>query len=233
MNNFLQKIVIEPLNSFLEKVSHFLPNLLSFLLILILGIVLGIVFKSIFLRFFRRLKLDKFSEKWGLVEVLHKSGLKEPPSLVLSKFISWVTIIIFVLVSLHSLNVPTIEQLLEKLILYLPNAIVAVIIVFVGYVLGNFISRAVLVATVNAGWRMSGVIAKFTKLTVFLIAVSMSLEQLGIGKKTVVIAFSIVFGGVIFALALAIGLGGKDIAKDYLGKNLKGKEEKEDEISHL
>ena len=60
----------------------------------------------------------------------------------------------------------------------------------------------------------------------------MSLEQLGIGSSTIVVAFAIVFGGIILALALALGLGGRDIAKEYLEKKLKN-EEKKDEISHL
>jgi hypothetical protein len=63
----------------------------------------------------------------------------------------------------------------------------------------------------------------------------MALEQLGIGKETIVIAFAIVFGGIVLALAIAFGLGGKDTAQQYIDKKLKGQEEEEkkDEISHL
>ena len=60
----------------------------------------------------------------------------------------------------------------------------------------------------------------------------MALEQLGIGSNTIVIAFAISFGGVVLALSIAFGLGGRDIAKDYLEKKIKG-EERKDEISHV
>lgn len=232
MSNFLQKVIIEPFDKFLDKVLHFLPNLLSAVLILILGIVLGVILKAIFLRIFRAIRLDKFSERYGVVEILQKGGVKEPVSLIISRLIGWLTIISFLIISLRFLNVPAIERILERFILYLPNVFVAAIILFFGYLLSNFIGRAALIAAVNAGMKISGLIGRFVKLTVFLLAVTMALEQLGIGRGTIVVAFAIIFGGIVLALAIAFGLGGKDIAKDYLEKKMKD-EEKKDEISHL
>lgn len=232
MNKFLEKVIIEPFNRFLERSQEFLPNLISFILTLFVGIVLGLVLKTIFLRFFRAIKLDKFSERSGMVEMLKKGGVKEPLSLILSRLISWMTIISFFILSLRFLNVPVIEQILERFILYLPNVFVAAIILFFGYLLSNFLGRTALIAAVNAGLKLSGLIGKFVKLTIFLLAVTMALEQLGIGRETIIISFSIIFGGIVLALALAFGLGGRDIAKEYLEKKIKG-DEKKDEISHL
>ncbi len=73
---------------------------------------------------------------------------------------------------------------------------------------------------------------RFVRFTVFMLAATMALEQLGIGRETVVIAFAIIFGGIVLTFAIAFGLGGRDSAKEYLEKKLKG-EEKEDDISHL
>ncbi len=116
--------------------------------------------------------------------------------------------------------------------LELPNVFVAALILLFGYLLGNFFGRAALIASVNAGIRFSGLIGKFVKFTVFILSATMALEQLGIGRETVIIAFAIIFGGIVLALAIAFGLGGRDIAKAYLEKKMKG-EEKKDEISHL
>lgn len=232
MHNFLEKVIIEPFNRFLERSQEFLPNLISFILTLFVGIVLGLVLKTIFLRFFRAIKLDKFSERSGMVEMLKKGGVKEPISLVLSRLFFWLTIIIFFIMSLRSLSVPVIEQILERFILYLPNVFVAAIILFFGYLLSNFLGRTALIAAVNAGLKLSGLIGKFVNLTIFLLAVTMALEQLGIGRETIIISFSIIFGGIVLALAIAFGLGGRDIAKEYLEKKIKG-DEKKDEISHL
>ena len=235
METFLQKVIIEPLNRFYEDILQFLPNFLAFLLILIIGILLGRVFHALFLRIFRAVGLDKFSEKSGVMDLIRKGGIKDSVSVLLAKLVRWVTIIIFAIIALRALELPTIEGLFEKFLLYLPNVFVAAVILLFGYLLGNFFGRAALIASVNAGIRIAGVIGRFVKFTVFLLAATMALEQLGIGKETIVIAFAIIFGGVVLALAIALGLGGKDTAKEYIEKKLKGEEEEEkkDEISHL
>jgi len=233
MTNILQRIIIEPLDRFLEKVLHFFPNLLSFILIFVTGIVLGLILKGISARLFRAIKLDRFSEKSGITEMLQKGGVRDPISLILAKFIGWITVISFSIIALRSLHILAVEQILEKFVLYLPNVFVALIILVVGYLLSNFLGRAALIAAVNAGIKISGLIGKLVKLTVFLLALTMALEQLGIGRTTIVIAFAIILGGVVLALAIAFGLGGKDTAKEYLEKKIKGEEEKKDEISHL
>ncbi|MDI6776873.1 MAG: hypothetical protein QMD03_06480, partial [Syntrophales bacterium] len=122
--NFLQRIIIEPLDKFLERLLQFLPEILTSILIFISGVVLGLILKSIFSIFFRAIKLDKFSERFGVVEMIQKAGVKEPLSLIISRFVSWVTIISFSILSLRSLNVPVIERILEKFLLYLPNVFV-------------------------------------------------------------------------------------------------------------
>lgn len=232
MNNFLQRVIIEPFERFFEKVLQFLPDFLIAILIFALGIVLGFILRAVFLRLFRTIKLDKFSERSGMVEIIQKRGIKEPVSLILSRIIGWLTIISFSILSLYSLDVPAIGQILERFLLYLPNVFVAAVILFFGYFLSNFLGRATLIASVNAGLKASGLIGKFVKLTVFLLAVTMALEQLGIGRGTIAIAFAITFGGIVLALAIAFGLGGRNIAKDYLEKKLLKGEEKDD-IEHL
>lgn len=227
-----QRVIIEPFERFYEKILQFLPNLLTLLFLLISGIILGVILRVICLRLLRAINFDKLSERFGIIEVLQKGGIKEPLSLILSKVIEWIVIVIFVIFSMYALNVSFVERLLEKFFLYLPNILVAILIIFFGYLLSNFFGRAALIASVNAGIKVSGLIGKLVKLTIFLLAVTMALEQLGIGRGTIVIAFSIIFGGTVLALAIAFGLGGRDIAKEYLEKKLKG-EEKKDEISHI
>jgi len=232
MNNFLQRVIIEPFERFFEKVLQFLPDFLSAILIFAFGIVLGFILRAVSLRLFRTIKLDKFSERSGVVEIIQKGGIREPVSLILSRIIGWLTIISFSILSLYSLEVPAIGQILERFLLYLPNVFVAAVILFFGYFLSNFLGRAALIASVNAGFKASGLMGKFVKLTIFLLAATMALEQLGIGKETIIIAFAIIFGGIVLALAIAFGLGGRNLAKKYLEKKLLKGEDKDD-IKHL
>ncbi|GBE06126.1 MAG TPA: hypothetical protein ENH45_02815 [Nitrospirae bacterium] len=232
MRNSFKETIIEPLQEFYKNVLDFLPDLLTSILILALGVLMAAVFKKASARLFRIINLDKLSEKYGISGILKKWGLKDSVSGLLSKIIGGLIMFAFLIISLRTLNVPTIEGFLGDLFLYLPNVFVAVLILFAGYFLSDFLGRTALIASVNAGLKISGSIGKFVKLTVFFLSVTMALEQLGIGKETVLIAFAVIFGGVVLALAIAFGLGGQDAARDYIDKRLKGEEDKDD-IQHL
>ena len=234
MNNTIETILIEPLKEFYTNIIGFLPNFLTSLLVLAVGIVIALIFKKVFTKLSVAINLDKISEKFGLADLLKKGGVSESAPSLFSRIIGWLIIFTFLIISLRALNVPTILRLLEKLFLYLPNIFIATFILFVGYLLSNFLGRAALITCVNAGLKMSGIIGKFVKFTVFFLSVTMALEQLGIGKETVLIAFAIIYGGVVLALAIAFGIGGKDAAKEYIDKRLKGNDEDEqDKFQHL
>jgi len=230
--NLFERAISEPFDRLYEQILQFLPNFLAALLLFIVGVLIGWLLRAIFARIFRTLKLDRFTERLGLKEMLHRGGITDPLSELLSRIIGWITIITFTIISLRAIEVPTVERFLERFLLYLPNVFAAALILFFGYVLSNFLGRTALITAVNAGIKVSGLIGRLVKLSVLVLAVTMSLEQLGIGSNTIIVAFAIVFGGIILALALAFGLGGRDIAKEYLEKKLKSEGEK-DEISHL
>jgi len=232
MNSFLERVVIQPFDRFLERLLEFLPDIMTAILIFVAGIVLGILLKAVFLRIFQAVRIDRFSERSGAVEMMKKGGVTEPVSVILARLLGWATVIIFLILSLQTLNIPAIERIMERFILYLPNVFIAAVIIFFGYFLGNFLGRTALIAAVNAGFRMAGLVAKLVKLSIILLSITMALEQLGIGRETIIIAFAVIFGGFVFALSLAFGLGGRDLAKEFLEKKIRGEETK-DEISHL
>lgn len=89
-------------------------------------------------------------------------------------------------------------------------------IAIVGYLASNFVSQAVLIAAVNAGLPPARWIAAGTRWGIQLLTVAMALEQLGIAQHIVVVGFGITWGGLVLTAALALGLGGKDLAKDFL-----------------
>jgi hypothetical protein len=230
--DMFERLIAEPFERLFEKVLHFLPNLLVSFIVLLVGIILAVVLRFVFTRIFRAVGIDRLFEKSGTAGLLQKGGIKESVSGLLARLIEWTIIIIFMIISVRAIEAPTVERILERLLMYLPNMVVSAVILFFGYVLSSFLGRAALIAAVNAGIMISGLIGKLVRSTVFMLAVAMALEQLGIGRGTVVVAFSIILGGVVLALSLAFGLGGKDLARDYLEKKLFKKEEK-DTIEHL
>ncbi len=229
---FTANVLMEPLKKFISKIAGFLPSLFIGIIIIIIGFLLASILRAVISRLSRFLKMDRLSEKVGLTQVLQKGGIKEPASWLVGNAVYWLVLISFVIMGLDALKIPAVENLLQEFWFYVPNVIAAVIILLAGYLLGNFLARAGLIAAVNAGIAVSGLLGKFVKFTVFIMAATMALELLGIGEATVLIAFAVVFGGVVLALSIAFGLGGRDAAKHYIDKMLKDKSE-EDDISHI
>ncbi len=215
-----------------RKLLQFLPNLMTAVIVLVFGIVLSKILAFIFLRLFRAIGVDRFWDRAGMREVFNKGGLKQPLSVELSKIIYWLTVIIFVVISLAMLQIPAIDLVLTRFFLYLPNVFIALIILFVGYLLSNFFARAALIALVNAGVKQAGLAARLVRIAVFVFAITMTLDQLDIGRQSVLAAFTIIFGGVILAFAIAFGVGAHGLVRDYLERQMK-ESEKEDDIEHL
>lgn len=235
-SSFIKRLFIEPFARFYDNVIQYLPNVMSFVLVIVAGFVLGRILRVISVYLFRFIHIDKFSERSGVREVLLKGGIRDNLSVILSKLVGWGTVFVFIIIALDVLAVPEVERLLGTFFLYLPNVFVAVFILFAGYLLANFLGRAALITAVNSGIGMPGTISKITKYGIFVLSATMALEQLGIGRETIVIAFTVIFGGAVFAFSLALGLGGKELAKEYIERLVKKKEEKppkEDDIQHI
>ena len=233
MKDILYRIFIYPIKSFFDRIVEFLPNLLSSIIIVALGFLIALVVRKVLVKLLDIINADKFCQRVGLTDSLKKGGLRDKPSVLISKAVFWLIVVSFGTMSLYALRLPAIEDLLERFFLYLPNIFVAVVIVVAGVLLGNFFSRATLIASVNAGIRYSSLISRGVKTGILILATTMALEQLGIGKDTVIVAFTILFGGFVFALSLAFGLAGKDIAEEYLRKRLTEEGKKKNDIQHL
>ncbi len=228
--DWLNELLLEPIRIFFREFLAYLPTLTSALIIFILGILLSILMAKILSGILRFTKLDLISQKLSIPDLLRKGGIKDTISKLIGKIFGWVLFILFSLISLRAMKLKPVEQLIERLVLYLPYIFTALLILLFGYLFGNFIGRTILIACVNAGIKTAGIIGRFVKYAVFFFALSVALEQLGIGKDTVLVTFAITFGGVVLALALAFGIGGRDLAKTFMEKRMNGEK---DDIDYL
>jgi len=221
MKSLIDKVVVEPLRGMAQKLVAFLPNLLTGIVVFAFGLLLAWLVKALVIRIIRLLKLDAVFARSGLADALQKMAVRDSPAKLVGRMFYWLVTFIFFILALKVMKVPVIDQLLEKLLLYLPNVFVALIILAIGWLLGNFLGRAALIASVNAGVKLSSQLSRAVKGLIMLFAFVMAFEQLGIGRSTVIAAFTIAFGGAVLALALAFGLGGKDLARTFLEKRFK------------
>jgi hypothetical protein len=234
MKSFVDKVLVEPLRKAVHDIVAFLPGLLTGIVVFLIGLGLAWLVKALVIRLMKLLKLDAAFDRSGVSDALKKMAVKDTPGKLVGRMFFWFVTFIFFILALRVMKVPVIDQLLERFLLYLPNILVALIILVIGWLLGNFLGRAALIAAVNAGMRIAGPLSRAVKAVVLLFAFVMAFEQLGIGRATIVIAFGIAFGGVVLALALAFGLGGRGLARAFLEKRIKknGTAERDD-LKHL
>ncbi len=232
MHTIVDTLMLEPIRGFVQELLEFLPRLLSSLVLVLCGLLAAWLLRTICVWLIRSLQGDALSEKVGLAPALRRLGISDPFSRLTGRIVYWLVLLSFLVISLNALRVPTVEDLLSRFFLYLPNVVLALLILTLGYLVGNFLGRASLIALVNADVSIASFLGRFVRITVYIIATTMALELLGIGKDTVLVAFAIVFGGIVLALALAFGIGGHRAAGEYIERKLREEKEK-DEIEHL
>jgi len=225
-----------PFVQFWEELKILGPKILVFLLIVVLGFVLAWILKVAVREILKGVRFDTLCYRIGLSSALARANVRRTPSEITCLIVYWVVILLFLLVSLSTLNVEAVDQMAASFLVYLPRFLIAVLVLIFGYLLAGFVGRAILIALVNAQVKSAKPISVAVHVLILILFLAMGIEQLGIAKGVVVATFSILFGGVVLALAIAFGLGGKDMAKDFLEKKVKstGEPKKEpDEFSHI
>ncbi|MEW6336060.1 MAG: hypothetical protein AB1625_01550 [Acidobacteriota bacterium] len=235
MNGTFYERLLFALDQFFESIMRFLPGLLAALLILVMGAVIAWLVKLALARILAVARFDRFCDSWGASQVLGRAELRAAPSALLASLCFWLLFLSFAMAGLSALHVDVVNQLIAQFFLYLPRLFAALLIVLAGVLLGSFLSRAALLAAVNAGVPSPRAISLVVKLLVSILAFAMALEQLQIAKSIVLAAFIITFGATMLALALAFGIGGRDVARRVLERQFLDDEagREPDPLSHV
>jgi small-conductance mechanosensitive channel len=205
-----------------HMLAEFLPRFVVMLVIILAGLLVAYALKYVLRALLHLTKLDRLSEEAGASRMLRMAAL---PSMteVLSRSIFWVTLLGFILVGISVLGVAGLQEQISRLLQLLPEIVVAILILFLGLIIANFLSRAALLAAVNAGYASPKMLSWSIRFVIWILAISMALEELGVARQTVIAAFSIVFGALMLGLAIAFGLGGQNLARGFLERYLSDK----------
>jgi hypothetical protein len=204
-----------------DRLAAVLPGLLAMVILLGLGLALGWVVRVVVTRVARAVGFDRHTERWGLGASMRRAGIMRSAAETLGILCSWAIFVLFASLGIDALASPDSRTGTAFLISFLPPLFAAVLIVIVGWLIANFVGQGILIAAVNAGLPEARLLARAAHWGVLLFAVATALTHLGIGKEMVLVAFGITFGGLVLALALAFGLGGRTIAADLLGRRLR------------
>ncbi|MGA8183384.1 MAG: hypothetical protein WB819_07050 [Terriglobia bacterium] len=223
------------LGNFFNAVALFLPRILSMLVIIAAGLLVALILKVIVRRIFGIASFRKYCDSAGLTQMMRKAALPDPVEF-LGQVVFWVILIVFIVLGVDVLGISALREQISRFFLFLPQIFVAMVVLFIGLLIANFFSRATLLATTNANYPSARLLSSLVRVLIIVFFVTMALEQIGLGRRVVLIAFSIAFGAMMMGTAIAFGLGGRDVARRFLERQFVQKEEtaeKDEEISPL
>jgi hypothetical protein len=211
-------------DAFYTTITTFLPKLIGAIIIFVIGLIIARLIRYATVKLLKLVRFDKAGEKTGLNEFLQKGNILKTPSEIVGTLIYWFVMILVLIATFDALGLPIVSDILNQVFLYVPNVVVAIVILILGFLLGSLLSAVVRTAASNAGFTYSDGLGKIAFFAIIFFAGTIALLQLGIGEEIVAAAFVITFGATALGLALAFGLGGKEIAADHLRKWLEEKQ---------
>jgi hypothetical protein len=208
-------------SEFTRAFAHLLPRLLAMLIIAVVGWVIAYILKVILRSLLRLVKFDRLSERAGATQLLHTAALPSPSEL-LCQLVFWIAWVGILLAGISFLDIGGLQRHIGEFFLYLPRFFVALFVIFLGMLASGFFARAALLAAVNADLPSPHLLSQSVRVLIIILTISMAFEELGLAQRTIIIAFTIVFGALMLGMAIAFGLGGQDLAREFLDRRLSG-----------
>ncbi|MCX5695283.1 MAG: hypothetical protein NTW18_01255 [Candidatus Omnitrophica bacterium] len=211
-----QVVLLEPARTVLTQIGQFVVNVLLVLIILIIGWVISKLIRTIVTKGLRAVKLDELSDRIGLEAVLEKGGISFSLSELIGVICYWLALLVTFMVAINSIGLTIAADLLNKVVLYIPNVIAAIFILILGMFAATILKNIVLTAANNAGLGQGKLLGKVVEVVIVLFAIFVALEQLNIGIRITELTLAIALGSLGLGLALAFGLGCRDIAGKFV-----------------
>lgn len=217
-----QGVLVEPAKVMLAEIGRFLMNLLMVILILIIGWIISKGIKMLVIKVLKTLKVDDLSERIELDNILAKGGIQFTLTELIGVVFYWVGLLVTFVVAINAVGLTIAADLLNQIILYVPNVIAAIFILISAMFVATILKNIVKAAASNIGLAQANLFSKIVEVVIMVFAIAIALQQLGIGSRIIELTISIILGALGLSLALAFGLGCRDIAEkatqDFLDK---------------
>jgi hypothetical protein len=188
---------------------------------LIIGWIVAKIFRSLAVKFLKLIRFNVVTEKAKVDQFLADGGVKRSTIEIIGSLFYWLIMLIVILTAFNSLGLSAASALFNQVFLFIPNIIVAVLVLILGLFLANLISQVVVTYLKNIEIDNAEAMGKLTNYAIIVFVISLSLTQLNIGKELISNFLLIVFGALCLALALAFGIGGKEWAAGVINKYFK------------
>jgi len=195
-----------------------IPKIIGFLLILAAGWFIASLIEKGLAAILRSIRFNHFAERAGLTDFVQKMGMNTDPAGMVGVVVKWFVRLIALVVAFDALGLPAVSEVLRQLLLWLPNVIVALVVLVIGGLAARALSNVVRGAAAEAGLSNSDFLAKVASTVVWAFAIVVAVNQLGIATELVNTLFMAVVGALALALGLAFGLGGRETAAEIVRK---------------
>lgn len=214
-------LFLDSSQQFLNAIAISLPRILGAILILIIGWIIAKLLKRGLRKLLYLVKFNYLTEKTGIDKFLKEGGAKLNSIGIISTLFYWTLMLIVLIATLNSLNLTVASTLFNEIMMYLPNIIVAIVILIIGIYLARMVSQITKTSLKGMKEKTSALISQIAFIAIIILTIFVTLGQLNIATEIVTSAFSIIFGAICLALALAFGLGGREKAAEILGELMK------------
>jgi len=200
-------------------IANFIPTFLAAVVIVVVGWVIGVILFKLVENVIRFAKVDGALRAAGFEKVVEKAGLKLDSGYFLGKLVEWFAIIVFVVAALGVLGLTQVTDFLSSVVLgYLPQVIVAVLIILIAAIVADAMQKVVVGAAKAADMKSVNFAGSVTKWAIWIFAILAAIVQLGIAVSFIQTLFTGIVIAVSLALGLSFGLGGQDAAARYIEK---------------
>jgi hypothetical protein len=225
--------LVQSWRNFASAFVLFVPRLVAATIIFFGGFVIALVVRRVIQRMLALMNFDRLTVRSGASELLRMAEMPTAEVLI-AKIVFWIVWLGFIVSAVDTLQLAPFQGLVEQFFSFVPRFLVALLVLSVGFLVANFLWRATLLASVNAGLPGARLLSGVLRVLVIAIGVVMALEQIGLATGVVLAAFAITFGTLMLGLAIAFGLGGREAAKTLIEEQLRAKREREsDAAPHL
>lgn len=198
------------------KVMGFIPNLVGMLLILIIGLIISKLLQRAAVVVLRRVHFDKAGEKTGLTETFTKVGFLRTPSEIVGLLVFWLVMLTFFISAADALGLDNVSRTIDAFVTYLPNVIGAAVIAVVGLLVASIVRSAVETALARVGFEYPKPAAKLVYGMLIVLVVTLAIGQLQLETTLINRVIEITLFAVAAALALALGFGTRDMARNVV-----------------
>ena len=211
-------IMFEPVKEFLLQIAAFLPKLALATGVLIAGWLLARFARFAIVKGLRAINFNILTERAGMEDFLGHGGIRTDTTGIIGLLIYWVVILAALIIGCNSMGLTYITGLLGEVVMFVPKVIAALLILAFGAYFARFVGNSVVTYCKNIAIQDAEVLGKLAQYAIMTFVVLIALDQVNVGGDIVRVSFLIILAGVVFALALAFGLGGKDAAAELIDR---------------